>query len=125
MEIDFIHVCEMAFATKHSNNINIIGIFEHINASNFPVAYPRFVVAVGIRGDVGPHRRKFRVYKKDEREPLIETNETGFEIGEIGRHYLVNNFVGVVFPEPGDYEVEVVIDDHPLVTRASFSVRQG
>lgn len=124
MEIKFIHVCEMAFATEHSKNINIIGIFENINAANFPAAHPRFAVAVGVRGEVGPHHKKFRVYKEGEIEPLIETNETGFEIREAGGHYLVNDFIGMAFPSPGKYEVEVIIDNNPLTPRASFIVRQ-
>ena len=124
MELEFTHVCDMAFATEHSKNINIIGIFENINASNFPFAHPHFTVVAGVKGERGSHRKRFRIYKENEREPLIETEETTFEMGESGRHSLANSFINMVFPEPGKYEIEIVINDKALSPRASFSVRQ-
>ncbi len=125
MRLEFIHVCDMAFATEGSKNVNIIGIFEHINASNFPAAHPRFAVVVGVSGEAGPYHKKFKIYKEGETEPLIETDETGFEIGETGKHYLVNDFIGMVFPGPGKYEVEIIIDSGDvLIPRASFEVKQ-
>lgn len=123
MKLEFAHICDTAFATENTKNLNIIGIFEKINASNFPVVHPSFSLVAGTKGEPGIHRKKFKIINKDNGNIIVETQDSEFVITEgTDKGYFANKFMGVVFPEAGNYKIEIIIDDNP-VGSVDFSVR--
>ena len=55
-KLQFIVVCEHAFLSAGSNNLNIIGVFSQINAAKFPFNYPRFSLVVNFDTDAAAQR---------------------------------------------------------------------
>lgn len=47
----FLIVCEDAFITKGTENLNIIGIFEKIRTNQFPVQHPKMAIATRLETD--------------------------------------------------------------------------
>ncbi len=47
LKVNFFHVCESAIVEQGTGNLSLIGIFENINAQNFPATHPSMVVAIG------------------------------------------------------------------------------
>lgn len=51
LKVNFLHVCEGAIIEQGSGNLSIIGIFENINAQNFPAMHPTMSVVVGFENN--------------------------------------------------------------------------
>lgn len=104
-KLNFLVICENAFLAEATRNLNLIGIFDTINASKFPALQPRLAIAVRVTADnEGKHQISILIKKGDKK--ILENN---FEFEGI-RHQIINNFQNFNFPEKGDYVVEVNLD---------------
>lgn len=111
LKLLFAHICDTAFISEGSKNINIIGIFENIGATNFPALHPRFSVITAIQGDAGNHSQVLVVVDK----------QTGQEISRIigqsnilvpdGKAIFIGNFNMVAFPSKGKYLINILVDN--------------
>ena len=93
--------------------VNIIGIFETINAAKFPVTHPKFVVV----GSMKPSKSKFNMsvalYDSDGKPLIGNVNEK--EINLPGSSSTKNfNFIIEIlnpsFPRAGEYSVQINVD---------------
>ena len=112
MKLLYTLLCDYAFLSI-DRKVNIIGVFETINAQKFPVTHPKFVIV----GSVAPSKKNFKMSLN------IVEKETGTSIlGDIherdvnlpaGHDQNFNFIVEVIntnFTEPGLYVVEIKID---------------
>jgi hypothetical protein len=112
MKLLYTLLCDYAFLSI-DRKVNIIGVFETINAQKFPVTHPKFVIV----GSVAPSKKSFKMSLN------IVEKETGTSIlGDIherdvnlpaGHDQNFNFIVEVIntnFTKPGSYVVEIKID---------------
>lgn len=90
----------------------LLGLFETIGGAKYPLKHSRFFVADRWCKGVGEFREKIRIIDEESGKPLLESNETRFQLKELHHyHTTINRFDGVVFPRPGKYFVEVLLND--------------
>ena len=110
-KLNFLHICETAFLTKDSNNLNIIGIFDSVNTQGFPAVHPRFVIVANITPEEsGKH--VVNVSIASGLKKIFEVN-LPYDRPE-KRIQIIQNFVNFSFPEEGVYNVQVSIDGQIL-----------
>lgn len=113
LKIDFLIICENAFITSGSNNLNVIGIFDVINTPGFPAVHPAFtVVAKIINDDSSEHEVSLKIFK----EGLVLFQSPKIKFTD-KQYQFINNMVNFQFPEEGKYTVSVQIDGEDKETR--------
>jgi len=90
----------------------LIGLFEAINAKSFPATHSSlFVVNRWCKGE-GSFTQKIRIINTKDKGKVFETNEQPFNLKDIDSHHtLISRFNNLVFPDPGKYWVEVILDN--------------
>lgn len=116
MKLLYLLLADYAFLSI-DKKLNIIGVFENINAIRFPVTHPKFVVV----GSVAPSKSKFKmsvVLTDGEGKPLMSnTNEKEISLPAEATNKNFNFIIEIVnptFPGPGDYKVQIVVDGKKL-----------
>ncbi len=111
----FILVCERAFLTAGSNNLNLIGIFSQINADKFPCTYPSFALVVNFdAGQPGQH-----VLHTDITDPTgkqMARTELPVTV-TAGNMQVIANFEHMKFAAPGIYTLSVSMGEQSLGSR--------
>lgn len=105
----------------------LIGLFESINSRKFPATHPSlFVVNRWCKGQ-GDFRQKIRIVNSTDGSVVFQTDEQPFALADIDRHHtLVSRFNNLVFPSPGKYWVEVMLDgdlllNYPIILKEASS----
>jgi len=101
----------------------LIGLFEAINAKKFPATHHTlFVVNRWCKGE-GLFTQKVRIVNTQDGAIIFQTEDQPFELKDIdGHHTLISRFDNLVFPSPGKYWVEVLLDkelvlNYPLILK--------
>lgn len=117
VKLNFVIVCDNAFMAQISNTLNIIGVFDKIEAKDFPAIYPRLFVVTNVSGDPGVYMQKI-VFRGKQSNKIIAKLEAQLMINGVGQKaQFVGSFFGLTFPEKDEYLVEVYINDklQPLI----------
>ena len=90
----------------------LLGLFEAINARKFPATHPSLFVANRWCKGQGSFIQKIRIVNPKNNALIFQTDEQHFEIPDIDRHHtLISKFNNLVFPAPGKYWVEILLDN--------------
>ena len=92
------------------NKLSLMGVFREIVVQHFPVTLMKFAVVSQWRGE-GRHLSEVRITTEDRRQIIVLSDPAPFEI--MGAGGVANNvsfFFNVVFPAPGLYRVQTLID---------------
>lgn len=124
MKLLYALLCDSAFLSI-DKKVNIIGVFETINAQKFPVTHPKFVIV----GSISPTKRKFKMKLnissgKEDAPVISDFQEREVNLPEDGRKQNFNFIVEVInanFAHPGGYKVEITIDKE-LIGEIPFNV---
>lgn len=117
MKLSYALVADHAFLSI-DKKVNIIGVFETINAVDFPVIHPKFVVV----GSIEPSKQVFKmalnIVDAMSGTSVIENN-TEREIKlppeqAPGNFNFIIEIVNINFKAAGNYRVEIVIDGQKL-----------
>ncbi len=94
----------------------LVGLFEAINAKKFPAAHAAlWVVNRWCKGE-GAFSQKIRIVNAKNNKPVFQTDDQAFELTDIDRHHtLVSRFNNLVFPDPGKYWVEILLDNELVI----------
>ncbi len=98
----------------------LIGLFETIGAATFPVMHPVLYVINCWCSGVGVFKQKTRIVAPGNTK-LIEDKETEFNLTDLkAKHRIVARFNNIRFNAPGEYAVEVLLNDelkvrYPLI----------
>jgi len=116
MKLLYALLCDYAFLSI-DKKVNIIGVFETINAAKFPVTHPKFVIV----GSVAPDKKNFKMSLN------IADKETGsLVLGDVherevnlpaekGQNFnFIVEVINTNFPKPADYVVEIKIDGNVI-----------
>lgn len=117
MEVDLALLADAA-TIDGSGKLNILGIFDRLGTNAFPTRHPRMSLVLrfsaGIH-EVGKHKVGIVLRSPDGREAVRIDGEMNLSAGPRGvvegvlvPHIL--NMDGLVFPVPGRYAFDVVVD---------------
>ncbi len=91
------------------NKLSLMGIFQNIMVQQLPVSLIKFAVVNHWRGS-GAHLSEVRILSPNKEQPVVVSQPTRFEIAPGGHADNISFFVNVVFPEPGEYWVQTLVD---------------
>jgi hypothetical protein len=115
------------FAADYQGKLCIIGAFDTIWARSFPAVHPQCTVALRLllrEEDKGEHRIQVLFVNPDGHSliPVEKSPNVTFNLPALPPEsfFLSQNFVfhfqGLPFPQPGVYDVRVLIDGRPIST---------
>lgn len=119
MKLDLALLADAA-TVDGSGKLNILGIFDHIAAGEFPARHDRMCLVLRFIADAaetGKHEVEVVVRSPEGGELARMTGaiELGRTVGPDGvRIPQVLHMDGFVFPQPGMYSIEVEIDGRPV-----------
>ena len=108
--IKYAHVCEYARA-EASGTVSIIGIFDTIQVPACPARFPLLHVIANLAGQKGEDFQfSSRIAGPDGKIiQLVQPMRIRFE-QDNARVSQINGYMGTVFPDFGEYTVEILID---------------
>jgi hypothetical protein len=109
-KIKSIYVCENAFLSEGSKNLNLIGIFERITVSSFPRNFPVFFLTVHIQfEEEKEHNVEIKVIANGVmQEEIFQYNVDGKKV------QIIHKFINYKFESAGDYEFQIIADGENL-----------
>ena len=117
MKLLYVLLCDNAFLSI-DRKVNIIGVFETINAVKFPITHPKFVIV----GSIAPSKKNFKmsinVADQESGQPVLgDIQEREVNLPKEGGGQNFNFIVEVVnanFAKPGNYTVKITIDKETI-----------
>ncbi|MFH0731881.1 MAG: hypothetical protein V2A72_03040 [Candidatus Omnitrophota bacterium] len=98
----------------------LIGLFETIGAASFPVQHRKLFIMNCWCSGMGDFDQRTRILTPSG-EKLIEDKSSNFTLSNLrSKHRIVARFNNILFKDPGEYSVEVLLDNelkvrYPLV----------
>lgn len=113
-ELAWYLTCDHAI-TDQTGKISIIGEFDTINAPSFPFTLPLFfIVTKWVRSPKETFRYRVNLVAPSGAQLLPPEDQAIPGHPEGGRANGVQGFIGTVFPEPGTYQIEILVDRVPI-----------
>ena len=102
----------------------LLGLFEAVNAKSFPASHQSmFIVDQWVKGE-GEFEQRIRIVNSRDKGIVFQTENQRFELSDINAHHtLRSRFTNIIFPEPGKYWVEIMLDG-ALVLNYPITLRQ-
>ncbi|HZI18051.1 MAG TPA: hypothetical protein VEY09_05590 [Pyrinomonadaceae bacterium] len=91
------------------NKLSLMGVFHQIVVQHFPVTLMKFAVVNQWRGE-GEYLSEVRILAPDRRQAIVLSDPAPFEVMPGGVANNVSFFFNVVFPAPGRYYVQTLIN---------------
>lgn len=93
------------------NKLSLMGVFHQIVVQQFPVSVMKFAVVSQWRGE-GEHLSEVRILTSDRKQHVVMAEPARFEIAPGGVANNISFFFNVVFPAPGEYHVQTLVDSN-------------
>ena len=97
--------------------LNVVGIFNEINATNFPARHPSMHLVIKLGADMvefGEAREvTVKLLNVDGQESFSLSGDVEIPEGDLGKRPEINliyELCDLVFPEPGAYEFALLVD---------------
>lgn len=90
---------------------SLMGLFEGISASSFPVVHPRFVILNEWTGGKGEFSIRIKLLSPNREQVLSESESRLALFQEAQRHREISVRYNTVFTFPGTYWVEILVDN--------------
>ncbi len=118
-------VCDNVITENISGKNSLIGIFENINAKQFPAVHPALYVYINFTEALGRYNFRLELINIENDEHIYPGADiTGLESNDIAAHYnLVFTINRLKFEKPGKYEFRLFADGEICDTRA-INVKQ-
>lgn len=91
------------------NKLSLMGVFQNIAVQQLPVSLIKFGIVNHWTG-AGAGSSEVRVLAPDRSQVIVASQPTRFEVAPGGFADNVHFFVNVVFPQPGQYWVQTLLD---------------
>ena len=108
-------VCDQIITDRLTGKQSLIGMFSRIHAMGFPATHPQLCVFVALTDGHGKTDLSIRVVDANEARPPIVEGKGSVSFKDprtIANLFL--QFHGLVFPQPGEYRVQLYSDDQLL-----------
>jgi len=94
----------------------LVGLFEAINAHKFPAKHAAMFVANRWCKGQGEFVQKIRILNSSDNSVIFQTDDQPFKLEDIDSHHtLISKFSNIVFPKPGKYWVELLLDNELML----------
>ncbi len=109
-------LCDYVILDAETRNKSLIGIFNRINASKFPVRHDRMHVFIALTDGHGKYAASLQIRNSRGEEILSLGGEVDMKdpLGVAELNFAIR---GMVIPEPGRYFVEFYCDGEMLIDR--------
>jgi hypothetical protein len=108
---------------EDNGKLILIGLFELIGGAEYPLLYPGMAVVNRWCNGLGDFRQKVRLTDPENRV-LVETAESPLRLDNLRNSFTTVSLLrNIVFPKPGPYAVEVLLDGD-LKQRYALGVAQ-
>lgn len=116
-------VCDQVIVDKHTNKRTLVGIFNNIQARNFPCRQPHLAVFAQLTNGSGELPVVLKCARQDADAPIVEI-EHSIDFPNPMAMIEIEFFIeGLSFKEPGPHVFELIVDGvHVIETR--FIVQQ-
>jgi hypothetical protein len=122
VQVNLAVLCDAANVSREGK-LNILGEFDSIHASSFPLTYPTMVLVLRMEAhptESGDHRLKLRLLDADGQD-VVPSLEGEFSTGfppfagvPVRTAPIILQMHGVRFDQPGHYSFELLVDGHHL-----------
>lgn len=92
-----------------SQHLSLMGVFHQIVVPQLPVTLIKFGIVTHWMGE-GQYLSEVRILTPDKMQTVAVSQPSSFEVPAGGYSDNVTVFVNTVFPQPGDYVVQVLIN---------------
>lgn len=108
-------VCDQIITDRLTGKQSLIGMFSRIHAMGFPATHPQLCVFVALTDGHGKTDLSIRVVdSNDARAPIVEgKGSVSFKDPRTIANLFLQ-FHGLVFPQPGEYRVQLYSDNQLL-----------
>ena len=120
-------VCDYVITEQGTNKKSLIGIFENINAAQFPCVHYSLTVYIKMTEARGSYVIRLELIDLRD-EKIVAKAETPREIiiaDPLAAHELVFGWKGLSFPHAGEYEFRVFADDRFFGQKTFHVVQRG
>ena len=94
----------------------LIGIFEAINAVEFPAKHHTLFVANRWCKGEGSFTQKIRIVNTKDKTIVFQTEDQSFLLQDIDTHHtIISRFNNLLFPDPGKYWVEIFLNNELIL----------
>jgi len=111
------------------NRLTLVGLFQNLMVQQFPATLIKLAILQHWAGD-GAYLSELRILTPDRQQPVVLSTPTRIELAPGGFADNVTFFGNVVFPAPGQYWVQTLVnstlfDEQPLLVVDLRSIQQG
>lgn len=116
MQVKYAFFCDAANVDA-SGKLNVLGVFQNVQASQFPYTHPKMTFVAGIESrisEAGKHQIKIVFIDEDGKNvlpPLTGVFETS--PGQLNSNFLLD-LVNISFPKAGVYMADIVVDNNSI-----------
>ncbi len=102
----------------------LVGIFEAINAAEFPAKHHTLFVANRWCKGEGEFTQKIRMIDAGTKRTVFQTDDQPFRLSDIDTHHtIISRFNNLLFETPGKYWVEIFLNNE-LVLNYPIMLKQ-
>lgn len=101
-------VCDQIIVDRMTGKTSLIGMFGNIAARKFPMRQPQLCVFASLTDGRGKSPLELRIVDSDDARAAVVSGKATVEFKNPRAVACLNlHFNGLVFPEPGDYRVQL------------------
>ena len=113
LKLDFAIICDNAFLDANGK-LNINGVFDTIKSTGFPAAHKNMSIVIKMKMPEGLYNEIVKIKRNG--SDIVSTPETKIKKDKSGTHQFIHHFINTIFPEAGDYAVEIQINGNLIET---------
>jgi len=114
-DLQFSIVCDDV-RRENNGKFMLIGIFEAINAREFPAKHVTLFVANRWCKGEGSFTQKIRIVSASDKVTVFQTDDQPFTLSDIDSHHtVISRFNNLLFGNPGKYWVEIFLNNELII----------
>lgn len=121
-KLNFSFLCDYASVSREGK-LNMNGIFENINAKNFPTHHPLMFVVANIAGVNNRDKFTCELIFNDNTQKRLAALSQEVRVDPQRNFGFIGQFINVRYDKPGEYALKFYIDNKEIGSRC-FQVRQ-
>jgi hypothetical protein len=120
LKVKAVLICDNVITEKDTGKNSLIGIFENINAKQFPATHPRLYVYVTFTEALGKYNFRLELVNIENNQLAYPGSEIlGVESSDIAAHCnLVFGINSLRLEQPGKYEFRLFVNGEICETRS-------
>ena len=121
MDVAFAMLADAANVSREGK-LNILGAFDRIQGSKFPLTWPRMMLVtrfIASAAEFGSEKSlEIVTMDADGKQLGRATGKMKIQKGHPGRQLKINHVfpMGMTFPTPGQYSIEILVNGEPKAT---------